>query len=745
MESDDDFDHLISNNVSEVREAMVMAKTSIGAEESSGEDEVSVKSEMDDSDDDAGSTRMFASTKEGNTSLTEPSLLDVTIKSEPETSDEEAPNSKEKEALISQYLSRLRSEMRDGLDATSDEDDTSIKSEIDDEDVSVKSESENEEQPALSRKSENELERLDETVKDENEEEKDEEPQSKTVTKHKNKKLQKKEKKKNKSLVGENETATIGGKEKKLKKTKSKESNPKRNMNVLDETAEDERQTNNSDIDEKKPVLSNEEKKILKKQVRLEQLNGKKKKKAMVQPTQDELITKPTSRKEKELMALVFGGTSQVKSQLRKQAYAKSEDASMLKPDTNKGKEPKRKAVWHDSDDDDVDDAANMKRNKFSHQELPDQLTNERRRKEFEQIVGKPKWADLDHVKEPDSDDEILRTVGHVVKGSAAQGLPKDTIELKKLKNLNRETKAEGEISSINFHPTSMVAVITDKRGFVAIVAVDGVQNEKLHTLWLQKMRVVCSRLTPDGNELIFGSYRKLYHVYNLISGKSDTIKIPEKETWWMKNFRVSRCGKYLASAGDFGEVHLISAKSKEVLRTIQLRYPCQALEFTPDSRYLLCHSSDTEVSVYSLDARRIVNVFQDEGCVNGSCIAVCPGGQFVATGSRQGIVNIYALDATLKEQQPVPLKVINNLTTYIDSLTFNATSELLVIGSSTVKNAVKLIHVKSGTVFRNFPMQMASLGHVTTAEFSPSGGYLALGNKQGSVSLFRVKHYENY
>uniref|UniRef100_A0A182VSK3 U3 small nucleolar RNA-associated protein 18 homolog n=1 Tax=Anopheles minimus TaxID=112268 RepID=A0A182VSK3_9DIPT len=444
-------------------------------------------------------------------------------------------------------------------------------------------------------------------------------------------------------------------------------------------------------------------------------------------------------------MSLVFGGKAAFVSELDQQEKKgvkptqPYEDAR--KTDKSKSK---RSAIWHDSDDDD-EDSANIKRNKFSRQEMPEQLTKERRRKQFEQIVGKPKWADLDRVQEPDSDDEILQKVGHVVKGTPSQGLPKGTIELKKLKNLNRETNAEGSISSICFHPTSMVAIITGKRGLVSIVAVDGVRNEKLHTIWLPKMRVVCSTLSPDGNEAIFGSFRKFYHVYNLISGQSDTLKIPHQETWMMKNFRVSRCGKYLASAGDCGEVHLMCAKSKDVLQTIQLRYTCYSLAFTPDSRYLLCHSNDMEVYVFSLEQKRIVNIFQDDGCVNGSCIAICPNGQYVATGSRQGVVNIYALEVTLTQKNPAPLKTITNLTTYIDSLSFNATSELLVIASSTIKNAVKLFHVKSGTVFRNFPLHMTNLGKVTVAEFSPSGGYLALGTKGSKVLLFRVKHYPNY
>ncbi|XP_050084122.1 U3 small nucleolar RNA-associated protein 18 homolog [Anopheles aquasalis] len=466
-------------------------------------------------------------------------------------------------------------------------------------------------------------------------------------------------------------------------------------------------------------------------------------------------IQKPKTAKERELMSIVFGGKSEFVSQLteqaterkvkrkRKQSQPSVEAQSSDEEDT---KPVERSAVWQDSDDENDDDVNDpqVKRNKYVREQ--GKLTYERRRKKFEQIVGNPKWADLDRVQEPDSDEEILQTVGHVVKSQRSTGdLPKEMIELKVLRRLNRETKQEGPILSICFHPTSMVAMIAGKAGMVSIVAVDGVRNEKLHTIGLPKFNLVCAQLTPDGNEAIFGSKRRFYHVYNLISGQSDTLPIPYQENWSMRDFRISPSGQYLASIGLCGEVHLLSAKTKELLRSIQLRYTCTALAFTPDSRYLFCHTCDSEVYVYSLDKQCIVNVFYDDGCVNGSSIALCPNGQYVATGNEQGIANIYQLDATLQQKTPVPLKTIGNLTTSIGSLTFNATSELLAIASPVVKNAVRLVHVRSGTVFRNFPTQNSSLGCVTSVQFSPSGGYLAIGDQNSFVSLFRVKHYQNY
>lgn len=452
----------------------------------------------------------------------------------------------------------------------------------------------------------------------------------------------------------------------------------------------------------------------------------------------DHTIGKPRTDREKELMSLVFGGKSELVNNLLGKKGQDEDGEDSEEEDGGSVAKPKRKAAWQDSDDERDEDY----REKKSRLEM--KATVRKQRKNFEKIVGQPKWADLDREREVDSDDEILKTVGHVVKGKSSE-LAKGEIELKRLKNLNRETKNEGEITAVNFHPTSMVAVMAGKNGLASIVAVDGTKNEKLHTIGLKNFKIACCRMTPDGNEVLFGSFRKFYHVYNLISGASNTLQLKGDGAWTMKNFDMSKCGKYLAVTGGYGEIHLLDGRSKELLTTIQQKNCCYSLCFTPDSKYLLCNSQDNDVSIYHLEKRRFVNVFTDEGCVNGSCIAICPSGRFVATGNRQGIVNIYLLEKILKEKYPSPEKTISNLTTSIGSMAFNATSELLAIASPELPDAVKLVHMKSGTVFRNFPMMKSALGYVTRVQFSPGGGYLALGNRESVVSLFRVKHYENY
>ena len=81
-----------------------------------------------------------------------------------------------------------------------------------------------------------------------------------------------------------------------------------------------------------------------------------------------------------------------------------------------------------------------------------------------------------------------------------------------------------------------------------------------------------------------------------------------------------------------------------------------------------------------------------DDGCVNGTALAASPDERFLAVGSNTGIVNLYDAKTTLSGN-PLPLKVIPNLTTAITDLKFNPSSEILALASNYHSNALKLFH----------------------------------------------------
>lgn len=82
------------------------------------------------------------------------------------------------------------------------------------------------------------------------------------------------------------------------------------------------------------------------------------------------------------------------------------------------------------------------------------------------------------------------------------------------------------------------------------------------------------------------------------------------------------------------------------------------------------------------------------------------------------------------------------SLTTPISGLRFNPTSEILCLWSRTRKDELSLVHTPSRTVFANWPTGQTPLHHVSSVDFSPTSGMMAVGNERGVCLLYRLPHF---
>lgn len=200
-----------------------------------------------------------------------------------------------------------------------------------------------------------------------------------------------------------------------------------------------------------------------------------------------------------------------------------------------------------------------------------------------------------------------------------------------------------------------------------------------------------------------------------------------------------------MAVIGEFGEVHLLHALTKELLNTMKQEHQSTSICFSLDSKKLFSHSDDNEVAIFDLRSQRVEHRFVDDGCVNGTSLTISDNGKLIATGSRQGFVNIYNYEDVFAKNHPRPVKMISNLTTEITDLKFNSTSEMLAMCSADANNAMKIVHFPSATVFSNFPSRYDKIGNATTLAFSPASGFLGVGTIGGIAPLYRLRHYSNY
>ncbi|XP_014247538.1 U3 small nucleolar RNA-associated protein 18 homolog [Cimex lectularius] len=369
-------------------------------------------------------------------------------------------------------------------------------------------------------------------------------------------------------------------------------------------------------------------------------------------------------------------------------------------------------------------------------------------RRKFQAVFGEPSWAKLDHKTPQDQDEDlaILRTCGNMLEKPTY--LMKGILEAKRLASLNSETRNEGPIiKAVEFHPTSNVALVAGLSGVASIFQVDGRGNSKLASVQFDKFPVRCARFSTDGNQFIVGSqHHSHFYCYDMLQGTS--IKIPTHHNMGMSNmkiFEVSPDGRLIAVAGRFGQIHLLTADSKEWISTLSMNGNVEAITFNSDGSKLYSHGELGEIYIWDMARRSFHGKFFDEGCLNGTAIALSPCGKYLATGSSSGIVNLYETNSIGQNESPKAIKVVENLVTPVSTVRFNPTSQILGIASDKKGNAIKMIHLPSATAFNNFPSLNAQLGKIQAFAFSPSSGYLSCANNNSTAFLFRLRHFGNY
>ncbi|XP_062621105.1 U3 small nucleolar RNA-associated protein 18 homolog [Saccostrea cucullata] len=455
---------------------------------------------------------------------------------------------------------------------------------------------------------------------------------------------------------------------------------------------------------------------------------------------------------EAHLEKLVLGGDTDVIQTLQEISRQAEYETEVKKK--KKFSKQKKAPVWQDDDDRGSVQITKERRydairrgdeRKIKTDEYTSQL-----QAEFEKISSVPNWAKLQsektHESDEDSDvDDLLQKTGNYLITSSS--LPKGLIDLKQCTDANKEQPSEGKLTSVEFHPTAQVVLTAGMNYTLSLFQVDGKHNPKIQSVFIDGFPIHTAHFSMDGHEVIMGSRYKNFRYYDMMAGKIINVpKVKGLEEKMMKKFKVSPDGKFLVFLGKTGGMHLLSAKSKEWIHTLQMNGEVKDVTFSKDGHLMYSHGVEGDVYVWDLDRRDCIHRFYDDGCTKGTSIALSPNGQYLACGSYSGVVNIYDSQAILSSRSPTPVKAIMNLTTPCTKAVFNSTSEILALSSNYAEKAVKLVHVPSMTVFSNFPeRKVDNLRIPTCMDFSLNSGYFSIGTHRGCALLYRVKHYGNY
>ncbi|NWS81865.1 UTP18 protein, partial [Toxostoma redivivum] len=259
----------------------------------------------------------------------------------------------------------------------------------------------------------------------------------------------------------------------------------------------------------------------------------------------------------------------------------------------------------------------------------------------------------------------------------------------------NQERFANGRLVTVQFHPSAQVVMTAGHDRSVSLFQVKTFSlNPKIQSIYLESFPIYKARFSVDGEQVIAtGTHHSMFFVYDMVAGSIIPIpKVRGVEEKFIRNFELSPDGSFMLLIGTSGYLHLLSMKTKELISTMKVNGRCTASAFTPDSSKIYSYSKEGEVFIWDVRSRKCLHKFEDEGCLEGKCIAVSKNNQYVACGSSSGVVNLYTTDACLKENHPKPEKAIMNLVTSATCVTFNPTTEILAVASRDTDEAVKLV-----------------------------------------------------
>ncbi|KAG7317436.1 hypothetical protein KOW79_019734 [Hemibagrus wyckioides] len=464
----------------------------------------------------------------------------------------------------------------------------------------------------------------------------------------------------------------------------------------------------------------------------------------------------------KLLEELVFGAEEELLERLQHRDDEKEEEDTSDSETENEARlhvPTERKAVWEDEDDE-VEENVDMThrfRKDFTRSDAEANMSKprlqQRLKEQFQKAMGGvPSWAETAVKKgkkkgdDDDDDDELLKRTGNYV--AASESLPKGIIRMKKCLNANNANPGEGRLTSLQFHSSAQVILTAGLDHTISLFQVDGKTNPKIQSIHLENFPVNKACFSADGEQVVAtGMRNKLFYIYDMMEGKIIPVpRVRGLNEQRVKEFEVSPDGQFLLLTGSSGFLHLMTMKTKEVVRSVKINGSVCAAAFNSDGSKIFTNSEEGEVFIWDVRSSKCVNRFVDDGCVTATSLTMSKDDRYLACGSQSGVVNIYSQKECVNTSSPKPLKCVMNLLTAATTLRFNPTSEILAIGSRAEDEAVRLVHIPSFSVFSNFPLfHKKTIYRPHCLDFSPHSGFYSIANDKGQALLFRLLHYKDF
>jgi len=226
-----------------------------------------------------------------------------------------------------------------------------------------------------------------------------------------------------------------------------------------------------------------------------------------------------------------------------------------------------------------------------------------------------------------------------------------------------------------------------------------------------------------------------------------------------MEHLVPSPCGRYLALIGSSrkggGTINILSASTLQWIAEVRVEGKGGVADFAwrGDGEGMCVLGKGGEAVEWDGREKRVVARWVDEGAVGITCVAMggqgaglkaMGGDRWIAVGSSSGIVNVYDRRKWTNREavpaRPKPVRAFDQLTTPTSHLEFSPDGQVLCMASRWKRDALRLVHLPSCTVYKNWPTSATPLGRITAVAWAANGEMLAVANEQGKVRLWEIR-----
>ena len=304
-------------------------------------------------------------------------------------------------------------------------------------------------------------------------------------------------------------------------------------------------------------------------------------------------------------------------------------------------------------------------------------------------------------------------------------------------------------MSTINFHPNKKEILLTSgldkKLKIFKINYEDNFSSKLVKTINTLDIPIFSVKFISNEDIIITGR-RKHYYLYNIenqhLSRIEGNFALSSNKINSLEKCFVGIDSNIYSFGDNYGNIYLYDINTKRFKYDIKISSSINSICFD-DKNYLYAVGDQSEIYIYDLrQYRNCLKKVNDYGNFYTNCMEISYDYNYIATGGKQGYVNLYSVSDLIKDlnEDVEPVKIYDNLTTSCDYVRFNKINSMLGMSSKWKKNALRFVNLENKNVFVNFPSFREHMKYPFCFDFNCDNSLISIGNDEGKAFLFHIE-----